>query len=209
MRAGVEHHVHPVVRGVVSVSGKCAGTTVRIRPVRSAATVHWGVQRRIVHSSGREIVPRHTVVPNGGVVRGHVQRIRRDRHRIGKIHLLPSRGTLPRERRTRQQRSPAAPQVPDMRPGVPRTLVKANPRDISVAVRSERHPQFYWRIRPHIRHRRHRRTRPDRAGTAATGSYNRDTQRSCGGLHRSTRVRHLHCEIACPRCGWRARDLPA
>src|SRR5207249_7459636 len=42
MRAGVEHHVHPVVRGVVSVSGKCAGTTVRIRPVRSAATVRWG-----------------------------------------------------------------------------------------------------------------------------------------------------------------------
>ena len=167
------------------------------------------MQRWIVHSGGREIVPIRTPVASVHVVRGHVEGVRRDRHRIGKIPLLPSRGTLPRERRTRQQRSPAAPQVPDMRPGVPRTLVKANPRDIPVAVRSERHPQFYWRIRPHIRHRRHRRTRPDRAGTAATGSYNRDTQRSCGGLHRSTRVRHLHCEIACPRCGWCARDLPA
>src|SRR5437762_11868834 len=94
MRAGAEHHVHPVVGGVVSVSGKCAGTTVRIRPVRSAATVHWGVQRRIVHSSGREIVPGDTVVPNGGVVRGDVEGVGRDRGRIGNATVLPSGGII-------------------------------------------------------------------------------------------------------------------
>ena len=52
-----------------------------------------------------------------------------------------------------------------MHAGVGGTLVKANAGDISVAVRSELHPEFQWRVGSSIDSRRRGRTRPNGAWT--------------------------------------------
>src|SRR5204863_7653085 len=106
-----------------------------------------------VHACEPTLAPLRNPIAYVPVVTAHVQLFFSIIRRTPRSTLFPYTTLFRSERRTRQQRSPAAPQVPDMRPRVPRTLVKANPRDISVAVRSERHPQFYWRIRDHMSNR--------------------------------------------------------
>src|SRR3989442_4621924 len=52
-----------------------------------------------------------------------------------------------------------------MHVGVGGTLVKANAGNVSVAVRSELHPEFQWRVGSSIDSRRRGRTRPNGAWT--------------------------------------------
>src|SRR5204863_1581486 len=132
-----------------------------------------------VHACEPTLAPLRNPIAYVPVVTAHVQLFFSIIRRTPRSTLFPYTTLFRSERRTRQQRSPAAPQVPDMRPRVPRTLVKANPRDI----RSEEHTSELQSRRELVcrllLEKKHRRTRPDRAGTAATDSYNRDTQRSC------------------------------
>ena len=69
------------------------------------------MQWRIVPVSG-EIVGIVAVVSGVGVVRGHINRERVDRHRRRKVRLLPSRCSLVREGGRRQQRARARPEIP-------------------------------------------------------------------------------------------------
>ena len=103
------------------------------------------------------------------VVRRHVDRARRDRHRRREVHLLPPRCRLARERRRRQLGPRARPEIADVRPGVRCCLVEPHPRQESVHVRTELHPDLdraWLRRRPRwyrpAPERRVRRLRPDR-----------------------------------------------
>src|SRR5207302_11239454 len=130
----VEDHVHPIVCGVVSAGWEDADAAVRIRPVWSAAAIRWSVQRRIVHARTREVIPVHTVVPCRGVVGGHVQGGRSDRHRIWKVHLLPTGGGFPGESRSSQQITSAVPKISHMRSRIGGALIKADALNVTVEI---------------------------------------------------------------------------
>ncbi len=123
------------------------------------------MQRRIVHSGGREVILVHTKVPYRGVVGSHIHCIRRDGHGIREAHLLPAGSGLPRKGGTRQERTRAAPQVPHMHASVCGTFVKAYARYVATGVRPELHPEFQRRVGPGIGIRGCHSARPNGAWT--------------------------------------------
>ena len=109
VRAGVKHHIDPIVCGLVRVYGKGAGVAVDEHSVRAPRSVHRRMQRSTIHSSIGKVTPVGTVMPCRGEVRGYVQRICGDRYRVGEIHLLPTGRRLSCECRRGEQGSGIAP----------------------------------------------------------------------------------------------------
>jgi len=106
------------------------------------------------------------IVSHRGVIGSHIGGVRRDGHRRRKVHLLPTRSTLPAEGGSDQQRPAAAPQTAGMRAGIQAALVKANAGNVPTHIGVELNPNFHGtRIARDTN--RGCRTTPDRAGTRA------------------------------------------
>ena len=68
------------------------------------------------------------------MVGGHIGGVGTDRHRRGKVHLLPARGRLIDKDGCGQQRTITAPQVADVGARVEVALVEADTGDVTVYV---------------------------------------------------------------------------
>ena len=188
MRGGVEHHIHPVVRTLIRTCRKLARARVGIYPVCSATpAIHQSLQRWVIHSRRRKIAPAYGKIPCRAEVGSYINSVGGNRHRTGKIHLLPPGSGLPCERGRRQQRSRVAPEVPNVCPGVVHALIEADPTNKSIAVRCKPHPQFQRFSFIRILRHRNRCVKPDRTRTGgrrvACGDCN--TQIRLHGLRRT------------------------
>src|SRR5439155_570914 len=122
-----EDDVDPVIRRVeVAVGEGVAGAEDAV----GADGVGEGVQHPGVDARG-EVPAVVGVVARGGVVGGDVGGVDLDRHRVGEVDLLPAGGRLAGEGGARQQRPGGGPKVRDVRAGVRRPLVEADPRDVA------------------------------------------------------------------------------
>src|SRR6266853_2098422 len=120
------------------------------------------MQGSIVCSRSRKVAAVRTVMPDGSVIRGHVNRVGSDGNGIREVHLLPTRGALSREGSGGQQCTRAAPKMTHVRTRVVHTLIKANATDVAAHVRLKRDSQLHRRVRSIIRNHRRRRARPNR-----------------------------------------------
>ena len=100
------------------------------------------VQRCIIIPGGGEVVVVDGVAAVGGIVRGHVDGVGGDRHRVGEVDLLPARGGFVGEGGGGQQRRGGGPEVADVRAGVARPLVEPDAGDIAGDVGLELDPQI-------------------------------------------------------------------
>ena len=137
--------------------GHGTGAESSIDPVRNPQSM----QRRVVESRGREIIPVGAEMSDRQAIRGHVHRIRGDGHRRGKVGLLPARSGLPNKCYGREESAGGAPEAAYVDASVGRALIKANAGDGAADVRLERNPQLQRTAGTVINRCRHRAARPD------------------------------------------------
>ena len=200
-----EDHVHPIVAapGVVGRELRCGA--VHINPIEPVDPASQRMQRRIVHAVTREIA--RVIRKAGSAVEcAHIRRVRRNRHRTRKTHLLPARERFRRGIRLRQQCARGSVEHYLVRPEIAPALVETDSRDGAGHIAAELHPERHRRI-VMVQVDRYRARRPDRRYRPAGRARHRDRVRclvvrrtriaAAGNRHRvvdaGRRVRqHIH-----------------
>ena len=119
------------------------------------------MQRWTVHPLAGKVVYVGAVVAAVNMVGSHVERIGGNRHRRGKIHLLPPRSGFVGECHRRKARACFRPESAGVSADVAACLVEADGGYIAVDIRAELDPQLHRTVRAAVNQTRHCCSWPD------------------------------------------------
>ena len=140
---GFEDHVDPVVTSAKAIGWEARSPFFE-HTVQAVFTTGQRPQRCVVNGVGKVVITESVVV--AGVIRRNIGGVRGHRNGLGQNNFLPAGGSFVHKCSFRELCAGAAPQVADMGSGVLAALVEAQPRDVTIARRTELHAQFIWLV---------------------------------------------------------------